>query len=126
MLDAASCGVEHRGSRPGAQRGGETRARETLRSFLDERGEKYSDKMSSPLTAWDSCSRLSPYLAWGHVSLRHVFQSLTERQEALRRSKRSGDETGGWLKSLAAHGSRLRWRSHFSQVVAARVLLTLA
>eukprot|EP00966_Prymnesium_polylepis_P311989 7208842-Prymnesium_polylepis.1 len=86
-----------------------------LRSFLEERGERYSDELSSPLTGWDSCSRLSAHLSWGHVSLRHVFQQLSARQDELRQAKRSGDDTGGWLKSLAALGSRLRWRSHFSQ-----------
>jgi deoxyribodipyrimidine photo-lyase len=115
LMDAQACGVSHLGVRPGAQRGGEARALATLESFLQRRGERYSDELSSPLTGWDSCSRLSTYLAWGHVSLRHVFQALSERQEALRRSKKEGAETGGWLKSLAAHGSRLRWRSHFSQ-----------
>ena len=47
-----------------------------------------------PLTGWDSCSRLSPYLAWGHVSLKRVFQALTARQEELRREKQRGAETG--------------------------------
>lgn len=115
LLDAHACGVRHLGDRPGAQRGGETPALEMLRSFLEERGEYYSDELSSPLTGWDSCSRLSPYLAFGHISLRHVFQSLSSRQEALRQKKKKGGEVGGWLKSLAALGSRLRWRSHFSQ-----------
>lgn len=115
MLDALACGVRHTGVRPGAQTGGESHARATLGSFLASRGEKYSDELSSPLTGWDSCSRLSPYLAWGHISLRTVFQQLSQRQEAVRREKKSGAQTGGWLKSLAAHGSRLRWRSHFTQ-----------
>lgn len=115
LLDAHACGVVHLGARPSAQRGGETRALATLESFLGTRGERYSDELSSPLSGWDSCSRLSPYLAWGHVSLRHVFQSLSARQEELRLAKKIGCEVGGWLKSLAALGSRLRWRSHFSQ-----------
>ena len=115
MLDAQACGVAHLGSRPGAQHGGESEALDTLASFLESRGERYSDELSSPLTGWDSCSRLSPYLAWGHISLRVVFQALTQRQEVMRREKKAGHETGGWLKSLAAHGARLRWRSHFSQ-----------
>ena len=115
ILDARACGVTHLGSRTGAQLGGETIALETLHSFLETRGERYSDELSSPLTGWDSCSRLSPYLAWGHVSLRYVFQRLSARQEALRSTKKAGGDVGGWLKSLAAHGSRLRWRSHFSQ-----------
>ena len=61
--------MRHLGVRPDAQRGGEARALEILASFLAARGERYSDELSSPLTGWASCSRLSPYLAWGHVSL---------------------------------------------------------
>ena len=75
----------------------------------------YCDELSSPVTGWDSCSRLSPFLAWGHVSLRHVFQALSQRQEQLRAAKTRGEDTKRWLKSLAALGSRLRWRSHFCQ-----------
>jgi deoxyribodipyrimidine photo-lyase len=131
LPDAASCGVTHLGLRPSAQTGGETAAHNILRSFLERRGEGYCDELSSPLTGWDSCSRLSPYetkssclkccdiahryLSWGHISLRTVFQSLSSRQEELRGIKKLGRETGRWLKSLSALGSRLRWRSHFAQ-----------
>jgi deoxyribodipyrimidine photo-lyase len=61
LCDAASCGVAHRGSRPSAQTGGEAAAHGILHSFLERRGEGYCDELSSPLTGWDSCSRLSPY-----------------------------------------------------------------
>jgi deoxyribodipyrimidine photo-lyase len=47
--------------------------------------------------------------------LRTVFQSLSSRQEEMRGIKKLGRETGRWLKSLSALGSRLRWRSHFAQ-----------
>jgi deoxyribodipyrimidine photo-lyase len=60
LCDAAACGVVHRGGRPGAQVGGEAAAHSILRSFLECRGEGYCDELSSPLTGWDSCSRLSP------------------------------------------------------------------
>ena len=86
-----------------------------LASFLSQRGEGYCDELSSPHHGWVSCSRLSPYLAWGHISLRAVFQALSARQEEVRAAKKGGTETGRWLKSLAALGSRLRWRSHFAQ-----------
>jgi deoxyribodipyrimidine photo-lyase len=115
LADAASCSVKHLGLRPSAQTGGETAAQSILRSFLDRRGEGYCDELSSPLTGWDSCSRLSPYLSWGHISLRAVFQALSSRQDEVRGQKKQGRETGRWLKSLAALASRLRWRSHFSQ-----------
>jgi hypothetical protein len=69
IADAAVCGVAHRGLRPSAQTGGEAAAHGILRSFLQRRGEGYCDELSSPLTGWDSCSRISPCVA--HVT-RHT------------------------------------------------------
>jgi deoxyribodipyrimidine photo-lyase len=60
VVDAAACGVTHRGVRPSAQTGGEAAAHSILRSFLERRGEGYCDELSSPLSGWDSCSRISP------------------------------------------------------------------
>ena len=44
-----------------------------------------------------------------------MHQALAARQEGLRAAKKRGEQVGDWLKSLAAHGARLRWRSHFGQ-----------
>ena len=41
------------------QPGGRLEAQTLLKTFLYERGEDYSKEMSSPVTAFDSCSRLS-------------------------------------------------------------------
>lgn len=53
---------EHRVDRTQRQMGGEEKALETLRSFLQDRGRNFSKGISSPNSAWSSCSRLSPYL----------------------------------------------------------------
>lgn len=98
------------------QRGGEARALETLQSFLRERGAGYRYEMSSPVHAWDSCSRLSPHLAWGTVSLRTVYQHTKDRSseiKALRKAKTDLDPR--WLQSLSSFQSRLRWHCHFMQ-----------
>jgi deoxyribodipyrimidine photo-lyase len=97
------------------QVGGEQVGHELLNAFLDSRGENYSTEMSSPVSAWNSCSRLSPYFAWGCLSMKTVVHTLRERQEACRAEKKSGVATGGWLKSLTAFGSRLSWHCHFMQ-----------
>ena len=97
------------------QQGGETKALSTLKSFLQDRGSNFSSNISSPNTAWTSCSRLSPYLSWGNISLRMVFNRLSERQEQLRTLKKQGGDIGNWLKSLQAFSSRIHWRSHFIQ-----------
>ena len=84
-----------------------------LRSFLYERGEQYSQAISSPSRAAVHGSRLSPYLAWGNISLRHVVRETRKRQEAVRAL--SAFERGSWLRSLRAFDSRLHWHCHFIQ-----------
>lgn len=90
------------------KKGGIRNASATLESFLQERGRFYSKEMSSPNTAWESCSRLSPYLSFGNISIRHVWQAV-ELQRV------EGFTESGWRGSLAAFSSRLRWHCHFIQ-----------
>ncbi|MEM9305567.1 MAG: FAD-binding domain-containing protein, partial [Pseudomonadota bacterium] len=94
-------------TKPDAQPGGEAAAHGVLASFLDERGIAYATGMSSPVTAWDACSRLSAHFAWGSISLRQVYQATESRlAETLPR---------GWKRPLNAFGKRLRWHCHFIQ-----------
>lgn len=95
-------------TKPLRQKGGIKNAWEVLESFLNERGRFYSKEMSSPNSAWDSCSRLSPYLSFGNLSIRQVWQAV-EMQRI------EGFEESGWRGSLAAFSSRLRWHCHFIQ-----------
>lgn len=97
------------------QAGGSQAARNTLDSFLDQRGQEYSSEMSSPVTAAQSCSRLSTYLAWGCISMRQVVHALRQRQAELRDLKSHGVSIGDWSKSLRAFESRLSWHCHFMQ-----------
>ena len=89
------------------QLGGRDRGLDLLDSFLRLRAEPYRTAMSSPLTAERACSRLSPHLAWGTLSLREVVQATATRQ-----SDRPG---GRWGGALASFQSRLAWRDHFVQ-----------
>ena len=50
--------------------------------------------MSSPVTAWDGCSRLSAYLAWGCISLRNVHQRTKAAADVLRAAKGKGKPAG--------------------------------
>jgi len=93
---------------PGAQPGGRGAALERLQSFLTERGRDYARGMSSPRTAAAVCSRLSPHLAWGTISVREVWQGLKRHQAR-------GDVDPAWGRSLRAFESRLAWQSHFLQ-----------
>lgn len=114
ILDARALGLATT-AKTGLQSGGEQAAHDTLHSFLSQRGENYNKEMSSPVTAPTACSRLSPYLAWGCISIRRVVASLRERQEQLREQKTTGGPVGSWLKSLRSFESRLSWHCHFMQ-----------
>ncbi len=85
------------------QRGGEKRAQELLTSFVDVRSKEYMFHISKPAQSRNSCSRLSPHLAWGSVSVRQVYQ-------AAYRAKEKGNK-----RNLNAFLSRLRWHCHFIQ-----------
>ncbi|WP_022834929.1 FAD-binding domain-containing protein [Salisaeta longa] len=90
------------------QRGGAAAGERVLRSFLETRGRRYHKQLSSPNTAFDHCSRLSPHLAWGTVSLRSVLHATRKRQADVGRA-------APWHRALAAFESRLHWHDHFIQ-----------
>lgn len=94
---------------PGRQKGGRPAALVTLQSFLERRGRNYRFAMSSPNSAFDACSRLSPHLAFGTISIREVMEATRRREAEL------GDMPGPWRGSLSSFRSRLYWRSHFMQ-----------
>lgn len=98
------------------QAGGEHVARDLLASFLTTRGRTYQRAMSSPVTAFDACSRLSPHLTFGTISLRTAWQQAKDKRSELQQEKQHGaaiDPT--WFKAIHAFSSRLRWRDHFIQ-----------
>lgn len=91
--------------------GGESFALDTLQSFLYERGREYRSHMSSPVTA-DSSSRLSPYLAFGNISIKQTVQAANLRQKEL---SQESQPDRLWLDSIKSFQSRLRWHCHFMQ-----------
>jgi deoxyribodipyrimidine photo-lyase len=109
--------IEHSADRAERQYGGETAALSMLHSFLSQRACNYSSGISSPNTSWTSCSRLSPYLTWGNISLRYVIVTTKQKQVELRETKKptKGEHPSPWLRSLASFQSRMHWRSHFMQ-----------
>ncbi|MBK5914524.1 cryptochrome/deoxyribodipyrimidine photo-lyase family protein [Rhodocyclus purpureus] len=93
---------------PRRQSGGRQAALDCLHSFLDERSGQYRGGISSPLSAPTACSRLSPYLAWGQLSLREVVQAA--RLQGARLPEGDRRRAG-----LSAFVSRLYWHCHFIQ-----------
>ncbi|MEQ9693693.1 FAD-binding domain-containing protein [Shimia sp. SDUM112013] len=96
---------------PDRQAGGRTAGLATLDSFLHVRGRTYRKAMSSPLDGAVACSRLSPHLAFGTLSVREVAQRTSVRQKAVRAEGRRD----GWSGSFKSFQSRLAWRDHFMQ-----------
>ena len=94
---------------PRRQKGGRDVALATLRSFLHGRCLGYRGGMSSPLSAPDACSRLSPYLAWGCISMREVVQQTREHLASL------PEQATRHRAGLLAFLSRLYWHCHFIQ-----------
>lgn len=105
-------GVAWRGIEPGAtaadrcpdrQTGGSIRGETLLASFLERRCVGYQYNISSPNTAVRACSRLSPHIAYGTVSLREIYQQAKaagHHRTTLPRKQ----------KSLTSFRSRLHWR----------------
>ena len=86
------------------QHGGTTYAWKYARSFFESRHKNYMFDISKPEDSRTSCSRLSPYIAWGNVSIRQVFQKAQELKQ------QSSEK-----RHLGAFISRLRWQAHFIQ-----------
>ncbi|WP_338550468.1 deoxyribodipyrimidine photo-lyase [Roseovarius phycicola] len=98
---------------PERQTGGRRAALSTLESFLTKRGETYRSDMSSPSKGATSCSRLSPHLAWGTLSMREAAQATWARQVRLKTI--GGPQTKLWRGSMNSFNGRLHWHCHFMQ-----------
>lgn len=95
------------------QPGGERRAWQVLKDFFDARGQYYHQHISKPEYARRACSRLSPYLAWGNLSIKQVYQSVQHQKQTKKLLPNSDRKQ--WNRALAALTSRLHWHCHFIQ-----------
>ena len=86
------------------QHGGEYWAWRYMDSFIKERYINYSKNISKPSLSRKSCSRISPYLAYGNISMRMVYQ-YTKQHYSNSQNKRA----------LTNFISRLHWHCHFIQ-----------
>jgi deoxyribodipyrimidine photo-lyase len=86
------------------QQGGERLSWRYLENFLQERHVNYSKHISKPLLSRTSCSRLSPYLAYGNISMRMVYQFTMQHYAASPNPR-----------ALSNFISRLHWHCHFIQ-----------
>ena len=89
------------------QMGGRDEAIKLLDSFIETRSENYQREMSSPISGEVACSRLSPHITYGTISLKEIHRKITEKlKKVCTINKR---------KSLIAFKSRLAWHCHFIQ-----------
>lgn len=87
--------------------------KEITKSFFHNRAIGYQKKMSSPITSVDSCSRLSPFLSWGLVSIREIYHELKLAQEYWK--NQPSNKSLAMLVNLKSFEKRLHWRCHFIQ-----------
>lgn len=111
--DAAAVGLVSRDI-AGRQRAGRALALNELDRFLDERVLRYRRGMSSPLSAGDDCSRLSPHLALGIVSLREVVHAVWRARSSWL-ARAHIPQGAAALAGLKSFESRLHWHCHFMQ-----------
>jgi len=86
------------------QEGGEYWAWRYLDSFVKERHVNYSKYISKPNLSRKGCSRLSPYLAYGNISMRMVYQYTSQHYKNAQNKR-----------ALSNFISRLHWHCHFIQ-----------
>ena len=91
------------------QLGGRQAATDLLRSFLTSRARTYQHGMSAPQSASKVCSRLSPHISFGTLSVREIEQAVAERRAQL------SPQDQMFKRSLSSFSSRLVWRCHFMQ-----------
>ncbi len=86
------------------QQGGEYWAWRYLDSFVKERYVNYSKHISKPSLSRKGCSRLSPYLTYGNISMRMIYQYTNQHYESSKNKR-----------AILNFVSRLHWHCHFIQ-----------
>lgn len=86
------------------QKGGEELAHELLAQFADHRSFDYMKNISSPAQGRYTCSRLSPYISWGNITIRQIYQKMSNLIPHAPHKK-----------NLLQFINRLKWHCHFIQ-----------
>jgi len=86
------------------QKAGETYAWKYLHSFMKGRGKNYMRHISKPTDSRMSCGRISPYLAWGNISVKQAWHFTISHPHFKQHNR-----------AYSAFLERMKWRSHFMQ-----------
>ncbi len=86
------------------QKAGESWGWKYLQSFCEGRGNNYFRHISKPTESRSSCGRISPYLAWGCLSIRQAYQYVKSHPN---REKNK--------RAYKQFMTRFHWHCHFIQ-----------
>ncbi len=86
------------------QPAGEANGWKYLESFASERGFNYQKYISKPAESRISGGRISPYLAWGNLSIKQAYQYIKQHDNFTKHKR-----------SFGAFLTRLKWHCHFIQ-----------
>ena len=96
--------IEFQTRNPIFQEGGEYWGWKYLKSFIETRHPGYSSSISKPEASRRACSRISPYLAYGNISMRMAYTFTMQHYKSAANKR-----------SIQNFSSRLHWQSHFIQ-----------
>lgn len=94
------------------QKGGRKEGIKILQSFLSKRATQYRRSISKPEAAKTFCSRLSPHITYGTLSIREIFHQCWGTLRSLK------DTPGDHMylaRGIRAMTERLYWHCHFIQ-----------
>ena len=86
------------------QEGGEYWGWKYMKSFIETRHTAYSSSISKPEASRRGCSRISPYLAYGNISMRMAYTYTMQHYKSAANKR-----------ALQNFISRLHWQGHFMQ-----------
>lgn len=89
------------------QPAGEDYASMYLQTFISGRGQNYNRNISKPSESRISCGRISPYLSWGNISIKQVYQYIYNAGKIAK----AANEKTAFVNIL----TRLKWHCHFIQ-----------
>ncbi len=95
------------------QKGGRLAANRLLNEFINTRCEYYLQSISKPEAASWHCSRLSPHITYGTLSVREILQAIL--QVCIKLSQIPSERNKRKLFNLNGFITRLVWHCHFIQ-----------
>ena len=93
--------------------GGREEGLKLLNTFLYYSGKNYCLEMSQPISAINSCSKLSSHISFGNLSIKEIYQAANKR--ILELKSNSFKDNKSWIRSIKSFTKRLHWHCHFIQ-----------